>query len=574
MRAKVFVSYSHRDASWLKMCEQAFGTGVYAKAFEIWSDKKIETSANWKQTIEATIASSRIALLLVSKNFLKSDFIAAQELPTILKRHAKGGLKIWWIPLDDISDTELRLAELNEIHAACPPNKPLSKLNGKERANAIAKVFERIIEELGVLIDVPDDVRADLKHAVEEALGTDTIISEPIAPGDSSIIYKAKRRGNDVAVKALIPSARRQWLAEDFICRANVVRKIHNYTVIGIIDVIDNRRAQCIVTEFVGAPTLEARLTKEGCLPATLVARVLKHLARVAAQLHRMEDQPIIGPIRPSQVYYDEAEQKVRISLVHIANETFKSCRQRPTLLLDDDALTYLSPERYEGQNVDAAADQYYLGLLGLELLLGKPHVDVATFAKLETKKHFFDSPRSYFGKLPTEDPAFSFVLARMLERKPENRWPSMSGLIGILQQLEAEVVPDVVREHADHNYDSNLRNNANFFHSFYSRLFESSDEIAKLFEQRNVTMAEQYRKLDHAMVSILAFNPRLRATTLDPQIESHANFGLSAAHFGLFREAFLHALRETQGADEYSQEAWRAILNPALTYMRDKTLS
>ena len=285
-----------------------------------------------------------------------------------------------------------------------------------------------------------------------------------------------------------------------------------------------------------------------------------------------MEGTPVIGPIRPSQIYYDERENRVRISLVHIANETLRSCRQRPTLLLEDDALTYLSPERYEGKDVDATSDQYYLGLLGLELHYGNAPVDVATFADLEVKRHFFESPRSYFGKLLLDEPAFSFVLAKMLERKPENRWPSMSNLVGILQQLESGTVPDVVKEYADEVYVHKLRNNKAFFASFYNKLFEYSEEIAKLFGSRGVSMDDQYRKLDRAMGTILAFNQRLRATTLEPHVETHGHFGLRAEHFGFFREAFLGALRETPDLTEYSLEAWSAVLDPALTYMRDKT--
>jgi serine/threonine protein kinase len=324
--------------------------------------------------------------------------------------------------------------------------------------------------------------------------------------------------------------------------------------------------------EFVGAPTLESRLSKEGRLPGTTVARILKHLARVAAQLHEMEGTPVVGPIRPSQIYYDEKENRVRISLVHIANETLRSCRQRPTLLLEDDALTYLSPERYEGKDVDATSDQYYLGLLGLELLYGNAPVDVATFADLEVKRHFFESPRSYFGELSVDQPAFSFVLAKMLERKPENRWPSMSNLVAILQQLESGNVPDVIKEHADEVYVHKLRNNKSFFALFYKKLFGYSEEISTLFGSRGVSMDDQYRKLDRAMGAILAFNQRLRATTLEPHVETHGHFGLRAEHFGFFREAFLGALRETPDLTEYSLEAWSAVLGPALTYMRDKT--
>ena len=204
-----------------------------------------------------------------------------------------------------------------------------------------------------------------------------------------------------------------------------------------------------------------------------------------------------------------------------------------------------MSPERYEGKGVDATSDQYYLGLLGLELHYGNAPVDVATFADLEVKRHFFESPRSYFGKLLLDEPAFSFVLAKMLERKPENCWPSMSNLVGILQQLESGTVPDVVKEYADEVYVHKLRNNKAFFASFYNKLFEYSEEIAKLFGSRGVSMDDQYRKLDRAMETILAFNQRLRATTLEPHVETTDTSVLGPSILGFSERPFWSSSRD-----------------------------
>ena len=130
------------------------------------------------------------------------------------------------------------------------------------------------------------------------------MIEDAFAPGDYSIIYRAKRLGNSVAVKALISVQRREWLAKDFIDRANSVRNVTNATAIVINDIFD-RKIKCAVMEFVSAPTLKVQLEQGGCLPYTQVTDVLAQLAGVAADLHQMDGQPIIGPIDPSHVHYE-----------------------------------------------------------------------------------------------------------------------------------------------------------------------------------------------------------------------------------------------------------------------------
>ena len=56
--------------------------------------------------------------------------------------------------------------------------------------------------------------------------------------------------------KALVPSPSRGWLAQDYVKRANVVKRIENSTAITIRDVIDAPPVHCVVTDYVQAPTL------------------------------------------------------------------------------------------------------------------------------------------------------------------------------------------------------------------------------------------------------------------------------------------------------------------------------
>jgi hemoglobin-like flavoprotein len=58
----------------------------------------------------------------------------------------------------------------------------------------------------------------------------------------------------------------------------------------------------------------------------------------------------------------------------------------------------------------------------------------------------------------------------------------------------------------------------------------------------------------------------------LDEQVEKHQEFGLKPEHFEFFKVAFLEALSEAKITDPLSQDAWRAILNPALEFMREKS--
>jgi hemoglobin-like flavoprotein len=126
-----------------------------------------------------------------------------------------------------------------------------------------------------------------------------------------------------------------------------------------------------------------------------------------------------------------------------------------------------------------------------------------------------------------------------------------------------------VVRERAMSDYKK-LREDTAFYEAFYDHLFGPHPELRDLFSP---DMAQQYEKLHNSILFLFNFNPNDELTPLDPTIETHRDKRLSDQHFDAFRDAFLEALRDAHGFDDYSLDAWRAILDPALDYMRRRVV-
>lgn len=574
MPEQIFVCYRHED-DWCQKFEDAIGRGFYKRDFELWIDeRKIDAGQQWETAIDDAIAASRIALVLVSKGFKTSDFVERRELPLILARAKAGALDVVWVPIDDLGSEGFKRIGLDSMQAAWKPSNPLSKLAKPELDDALIHIGDTLSNRVKLLRTTSPGRLEDIKRQVISAIhDPKTVIGEPFAAGDYSIFFKAKRENEDFALKVLVPTPGRPWLSEDFMRRANLVSNVQNSTAIKIRNVFPHPSCPCVAMDFIPHPTLAVRLKEDIKLDPRLVADVLAQLVRLAGQLHTVDGRPIIGPVRPSHIHYDSGHQKKAfISLLPIVNETLATCLDNPTWLQDFEALPYLSPERYFGQPVDGWTDQYYLALLGLELLQGKPPVQVNSFADLKTKTKFFESPRSFFDEeFRLNQPGFSFVLAKMLERNPGKRWKSISELVGALQAIAQGKIPEAVKHYADNQYSRTLRKNPDFFRSFYEILFEQSKEISELFERRRAGIDEQSQKLNKAMASILNFNQQMRTSILEREVDHHRGMRIKPKHFTLFRDAFLQALRQTKITDGYSQDAWRAILDPALDYMKDK---
>src|SRR5690348_7621610 len=93
-RTKVFVSYSSKDTRYLDELLPHLQYLEKNKLIDLWSDGKIIPGDKWKEEIALALASTRIAILLISIDFLNSSFIEDNELPLLLTAAEVEGVKI------------------------------------------------------------------------------------------------------------------------------------------------------------------------------------------------------------------------------------------------------------------------------------------------------------------------------------------------------------------------------------------------------------------------------------------------------------------------------------------------
>ena len=79
---KAFVSYSHKDSIWLEELRPHLGSLAREKGFasSFWDDTKIKAGTGWQVEIYDALNAAKVAILLISKHFLESDFITTNEI--------------------------------------------------------------------------------------------------------------------------------------------------------------------------------------------------------------------------------------------------------------------------------------------------------------------------------------------------------------------------------------------------------------------------------------------------------------------------------------------------------------
>ncbi|MBI1930705.1 TIR domain-containing protein [Candidatus Poribacteria bacterium] len=91
----IFISYSHKDEEEKRMLLSHLGVLGHVGLIDVWNDDRIGAGGDWEQEITEAMARARVAILLVSANFLTSHFILRKEVPTLLERREREGLTVF-----------------------------------------------------------------------------------------------------------------------------------------------------------------------------------------------------------------------------------------------------------------------------------------------------------------------------------------------------------------------------------------------------------------------------------------------------------------------------------------------
>src|SRR5262249_27968032 len=91
---EVFFSYSHKDEQLLGELLNHLGILKRLGVIQDWHDRKITAGTEWKGQIDQHLDTSAVILLLVSPDFVASDYCWDTELKRAMERHDKSEARV------------------------------------------------------------------------------------------------------------------------------------------------------------------------------------------------------------------------------------------------------------------------------------------------------------------------------------------------------------------------------------------------------------------------------------------------------------------------------------------------
>ena len=93
-KTKSFISYHHKDEEWKDHLLTHLRVLQKRGIIDLWDDHRIRPGHNWYVAIKKALDSASVALLLVSADFLASEFLLNEEIPNLLSRRKNEGLHV------------------------------------------------------------------------------------------------------------------------------------------------------------------------------------------------------------------------------------------------------------------------------------------------------------------------------------------------------------------------------------------------------------------------------------------------------------------------------------------------
>lgn len=185
---QIFISYSHKDKLWKDRIVSRLHTLEHKDLIRVWDASNITPGQSWSDEIENAIQKSDIAILLISSDFLASDFIIDREIKHAFGReHLKDVLIIPIIVRPSLWSSVPEIAGLNVFPSDA---KPLSTLSENDIDITLTKLEELVFAFAQKRLN--EIAESDFKVHIDSKDGPFFFISHSHEDGDFAELLKLR----------------------------------------------------------------------------------------------------------------------------------------------------------------------------------------------------------------------------------------------------------------------------------------------------------------------------------------------------------------------------------------------
>jgi serine/threonine protein kinase len=613
----VFISHSSRD----KATAREVARRLQDHGLRVWFDDWcIGIGESIPAAIEHGLETSRNLLLLLSHAALDSQWVTLERQAALFHDPTNLTRRLIPVATEEINSAKLpfmlrshRIVSWNRLSAedfttlleACRPSSSVQTLPVDDPIahNSAAYRQAQLTQPLTQQRRIDEH-----RRMLNDRLGDRFEIHECLSEDPEDTMFRARDLilQRDVALKIpVMPSFDAEIAVSHFRKKMRAVAMISHSNISPVLAGMEIDHLPILVLGFVDGVTLRQLIERTGCQPLRRIHQMLMDVTRALRYANRRN--AIHHRLRSSNIIFD-SEGKAVVTTMNFAGPV-------PTWSAFDhdsgnalDRRKYDAPEQLPSETSIAphTADQYSLGLLALEMLVGHSVTDcrdVECFTRSRRKLARFDDLIKHFRpNCPTK---LRDVISTLLNAQPQKRYRTLEKLESDLSRITAsdlnlhgDIVPledsgvsiDAVLAHW-----SFLRVRGPFFERVQERIQRhlSITKVLQAFDMSSASFVTTHRFIREAIDRLIAFydeGQRRDSPLFTKTLDTIRTLSMSGEALSYFENSLLQTLAEEFDYPKSPRQslrlaqrflplakmppafnAWEAVLQPGFDFLRTR---
>lgn len=148
MAVEIFLCYAHEDKKLLRQLEKQLSLLQRQGLIDVWHDRDISAGTEWEREINEHLNSAQIILLLVSPDFLNSDYCYSIEMKHVMEKHERGEVRV--IPII-LRPVYWEKTPFGKLQVSPKDAKPVTMWANRDKAfSNVTESIYQVVQELRV----------------------------------------------------------------------------------------------------------------------------------------------------------------------------------------------------------------------------------------------------------------------------------------------------------------------------------------------------------------------------------------------------------------------------------------
>ena len=428
MPVEIFCCYAHHDEALLNKLKTHLSPLQREGLIDVWHDRNISAGKEWGSEISEHLNTADIILLLVSPDFMASEYCYSVEMKRAIERHDREEARVIPIILEHVYWQITPLKKLQALPTDARPIVSKSWHNRNEAFLDVVKGLRKAVEELSA--------RTNLEQLYSKVVGERYELQDTIGKGYQTTVYRGydRLKNRSVAIKISQPLfSSDQENVKRFGLQIMALRSLNHPNIVRIYDYGQQGDVYFIVMELIEGKNLKRYLHSREVLD-TDKAIVIAH--DVALGLGLAHQYHIVHrDVKPEHILIGKGGcvKLAGFAIVSLYQDQNDERLTPPEMTVG--TIQYHAPEQAQGNIVTPAADVYSLGIVMYQMLTGQLPFQGKT--PVEVAIHHIHTPPIPPSKLnPKIPPKIEDIILRCMEKAPEKRYAHGWELAKVLSEL------------------------------------------------------------------------------------------------------------------------------------------